>query len=82
MNVFPQVLVNVRVENSKKSIIDTDAEIKAEIDRCTDILGTNGRVLIRASGTEPLVRVMLEGQNVDEIQKMADKIANTIKEKL
>ena len=82
MNVFPQVLVNVRVENSKKSIIDTDAEIKAEIDRCTDILGTNGRVLIRASGTEPLVRVMLEGQNIDEIQQMANTIADKIKEKL
>ena len=82
MEVFPQVLVNVRVENSKKGIIDTDAEIKAEIDRCAGILGANGRVLIRASGTEPLVRVMLEGQNVEEIQKMADSIANKIKEKL
>ena len=82
MEVFPQVLVNVRVENSKKGIIDTDEEIKAEIDRCATILGTNGRVLIRASGTEPLVRVMLEGQNIDEIQKMAESIANKIKEKL
>lgn len=82
MEVFPQVLVNVRVENSKKSIIDTDAEIKAEIDRCSEILGTNGRVLIRASGTEPLVRVMLEGQNVEEIQQMANAIADKIKEKL
>ena len=82
MEVFPQVLVNVRVENCKKGIIDTDAEIKAEIDRCAGILGANGRVLIRASGTEPLVRVMLEGQNVEEIQKMADSIANKIKEKL
>ena len=82
MDVFPQVLVNVRVENSKKSIIDTDEDIKAEIDRCTEILGSNGRVLIRASGTEPLVRVMLEGQNIEEIQKMADEIASRIKEKL
>ena len=82
MDVFPQVLVNVYVENSKKSIINTDADIKAEIDRCTEILGTNGRVVVRASGTEPLVRVMLEGQNVEEIQKMADEIASTIKEKL
>lgn len=82
MDVFPQVLVNVRVENSKKSIIDTDTDIKNAIDRCAEILGTNGRVLIRASGTEPLVRVMLEGQNIDEIQRMADEIANTIKEKL
>lgn len=82
MDVFPQVLVNVRVENSKKGIINTDSDIVEKINHYSEILGTNGRVLIRASGTEPLVRVMLEGQDIEQIKNMAEDIAETIRKKL
>ena len=81
MDVFPQVLVNVRVENSKKDIINTDSEIIEKIKHYSDILGANGRVMVRASGTEPLVRVMLEGQNIEQINEMAEDIAETIRKK-
>ena len=81
MDVFPQVLVNVRVENSKKGIINTDSEIVEKINHYSDILGANGRVMVRASGTEPLVRVMLEGQNIEQINEMAEDIAETIRKK-
>ena len=81
MDVFPQVLVNVRVENSKKDIINTDSEIVEKIKHYSDVLGANGRVMVRASGTEPLVRVMLEGQNIEQINEMAEDIAETIRKK-
>lgn len=82
MEVFPQVLVNVRVENHEKVIIFTDEEIKEHIQKCSEKLGTEGRVMVRPSGTEPLVRVMLEGKNIEEIQQMAEEIAQVIRSKV
>ena len=82
MEVFPQVMVNVRVENEKKSVIDSDADIRKKIEQCGETLGDSGRVMVRASGTEPLIRVMLEGQNIEEIRQMAEEIAAMIKEKV
>ncbi|MBD9097515.1 MAG: phosphoglucosamine mutase, partial [Ruminococcaceae bacterium] len=82
MEVFPQVMVNVRVENEKKTVIDSDADIRKKIEQCGEMLGDSGRVMVRASGTEPLIRVMLEGQNIEEIRQMAEQIAAMIKEKV
>ena len=81
MKELPQVLVNAKIPNSKKNIYETDEEIINEIKSMEEKLHGCGRVLIRPSGTEPLVRVMLEGENQEEIDKMAHDLANMIAEK-
>ena len=82
MKELPQVLVNAKVPNEKKNIYLEDAEIIAAIKEVEDKLNGVGRVLIRPSGTEPLVRVMLEGENQEQIDEMAHKIANLILSKI
>ncbi len=81
-NKFPQVLINVKVKNEKKSVYLEDEEIQNTIKKIENELNGNGRVVIRASGTEPLIRVMLEGQNQKGIEEKATKLANLIKIKL
>lgn len=81
MKELPQVLVNATVPNDKKNIYLIDEEIKSEIERMERLMDGKGRVLIRPSGTEPLVRVMLEGENQEEIDKLAHNLANMILEK-
>ena len=66
----------------KKNIYLEDAEIIAAIQEVEAKLNGVGRVLIRPSGTEPLVRVMLEGENQEEINEMANRIANLILSKV
>lgn len=78
MKELPQVLVNAKVPNEKKNIYLEDAEIVEEIKKIEESLNGRGRVLIRPSGTEPLVRVMLEGENQEEIDKIANNLANMI----
>ncbi|MGG7096680.1 phosphoglucosamine mutase [Clostridium sardiniense] len=78
MRELPQVLVNAKVPNDKKDIYLKDAEIIAEIERMEKLMDGKGRVLIRPSGTEPLVRVMLEGENQEEIDKLAHNLADMI----
>ena len=78
MKELPQVLVNAKVPNDKKDIYLKDAEIIAEIERMEKLMDGKGRVLIRPSGTEPLVRVMLEGENQEEIDKLAHNLADMI----
>ena len=82
MKELPQVLVNAKVPNDKKNIYLEDEEIVKEIKRIEETLDGVGRVLIRPSGTEPLVRVMLEGENQDEIDKMAHGLADLILSKI
>ncbi len=82
MEVFPQVLKNVRVSNLGKIRFDDDEEIKIAISQAEEELGDTGRVLVRVSGTEPLVRVMLEGKNLDQINRLADEIAEVVRERL
>lgn len=84
MRKFPQVMINVKVDNLGKLKLYTDEEIKNAIDRVKKEfeLKNNGRILVRASGTEPLIRVMLEGEDLDKITVLANEIANLIKEKL
>ena len=78
MKELPQVLVNAKVPNDKKDIYLKDAEIVAEIERMEKLMDGKGRVLIRPSGTEPLVRVMLEGENQEEIDKLAHNLVDMI----
>jgi len=66
---------------NKKDLYLTDDEIQDEIKKIEEALNGVGRVLIRPSGTEPLVRVMLEGENQIEIDKMAHNLANLIEKK-
>lgn len=78
---LPQVLVNARIPNDKKNIYLEDKEIMNEIKKIEDKLQGKGRVLIRPSGTEPLVRVMLEGEDQKEIDKLAHSLAELIEKK-
>ena len=82
MEELPQVLVNAKVPNDKKNIYLEDEEIVKEIKRIEEILDGKGRVLIRPSGTEPLVRVMLEGKNQEEIDSMAHGLVDLILSKI
>lgn len=81
MHELPQVLVNAKVPNDKKDIYLKDAEIADEIKKMEEKMNGSGRVLIRPSGTEPLVRVMLEGENQSEIDEMAHALAKLIEKK-
>lgn len=81
MKEMPQVLVNAKVPNDKKNIHEVDEEIAADIRNIEEKMAGSGRVLIRPSGTEPLVRVMLEGENQEEIDKIAHELAKKIEVK-
>ncbi|MBQ3127595.1 MAG: phosphoglucosamine mutase [Clostridia bacterium] len=82
MTVFPQVLINVRVSQMGKARYNNDIEIKKAIESAKRELGDSGRVLVRVSGTEPLVRVMLEGKDEEKIRILAEEIAEVVKERL
>ena len=82
IKLYPQVLVNAKVNNDKKYDFDKNEEIKAEIKKLEEEFSGNGRVLIRTSGTEPLVRVMIEGENQEYIKQKAEHLAKLIEEKL
>ena len=82
MKAYPQVLINAKVSSDKKYDFDKNPEIKAEIEKLEKEFDGNGRVLIRASGTEPLVRVMIEGEDIKYIEQKAKKIADLITTKL
>lgn len=81
IEIFPQVLINARVTDEGKKAYEKDPEIQAEIEKIEESLSGNGRVLIRPSGTEPLVRVMLEGEDEAVIRPMAEALAALISEK-
>lgn len=78
MKNLPQVLVNIKVDNSKKELYKTDENILNEIKKADQALEGRGRTLVRASGTEPLIRVMLEGENEEEINNFALNIAKAV----
>ncbi|NLB82115.1 MAG: phosphoglucosamine mutase [Clostridiaceae bacterium] len=81
MQKLPQVLVNAKVKNESKNTYLQDNEIITEIDRIEKMFSGKGRVLIRPSGTEPLIRVMIEGADYDLIAKQAKKLAMLIEQK-
>lgn len=82
MKRYPQVMENVKITADTKGKVDTDADVQAELARVNGILGNRGRILVRESGTEPLVRVMLEGEDIDEITKLCGETAAVVKKKL
>lgn len=82
IEIYPQVLKNASIKNENKKKYMLDPEIKAEIENIGELMAGDGRVLIRPSGTEPLVRVMLEGTDLDYITKLAEGLALLITKKL
>jgi len=82
LKTYPQVLVNAKVNNEKKYDYEKNDKIKEAIEKLEKEFSGNGRVLIRPSGTEPLVRVMIEGENLEQIKQEATKIAKLIEENL
>ena len=80
MQVLPQALVNAKVPNHKKEHYMEYPEIAAAIEEITNKFAGEGRVLIRPSGTEPLVRVMIEGKDKAQIQQEAEKLASLIQD--
>jgi phosphoglucosamine mutase len=76
MKTYPQILVNVRVVD--KRCIESDAAVRSAIVDAEKALQGRGRILVRASGTEPLVRIMIEGQDEAEMRRLADGIADRI----
>ena len=82
MKIYPQTLKDVMVTPEGKAAYADDAEIKGIIECVENELGSDGRVLVRLSGTEPKIRVMLEGTDLRVIEELADKIVDKIKERL
>ncbi|MCL2513291.1 MAG: phosphoglucosamine mutase [Oscillospiraceae bacterium] len=82
IEIFPQILINVRVSAYGKHRLETDGEIINAVLKAEEELGDEGRVLVRASGTEPLVRVMLEGRDSGQIERLAKDIAGVVEERL
>ena len=79
--IYPQVLVNARVKQEKKYDYFEDTEVQEEIKNIETEFSNDGRVLIRTSGTEPLVRVMIEGNDIEHITKKATELAKLIEKK-
>lgn len=78
ISLYPQVLKNAAIKEENKRKYERDAEIKKEIKRLEQLMAGEGRVLIRPSGTEPLVRVMIEGKDQKEITKLAESLARLV----
>jgi phosphoglucosamine mutase len=82
MKRFPQVMVNVPATVSMKAQLDENDAVRRVIADCEAGFGNRGRVVVRASGTEPLIRVMVEGEDDQMIAHAADRIAQTIRNEL
>lgn len=78
MEVLPQVLVNARVDNKRKNEYLSNETIKNEIEKLEAKFSGEGRILIRPSGTEPIVRVMIEGRDMKVLKKEAERLARLI----
>ena len=79
---FPQVMVNVEVAPEGKLRFYTDPQVREAVEGAKEHLGSRGRVVVRPSGTEPLLRVMAEGEDPEEIARVADSVANVLRERL
>ena len=79
VKIYPQVLKNVRVKSKPEA--QNDADVQASVQSVADSLGDTGRILVRESGTEPLIRVMVEAETMEECEKYVDAVIDVIKEK-
>ena len=78
MQMYPQLLKNVKVED--KVAVTGNARVQAEKDRISTALGEDGRILLRESGTEPVIRVMVEAQSDELCAKYVDEMVQVIRE--
>ena len=77
VEIFPQVLKNVKVKDKKAA--QDDAAVRAEVAKVTESLGDDGRILLRQSGTEPVVRVMVEAPSLEICEKYVDQVIQVMK---
>ena len=77
--MYPQVLENVRVSDKKAA--QDDVEVRVAIKEVEETLGNSGRILVRESGTEPVVRVMVEAETTEVCQEMVNKVVEVMKRK-
>ncbi len=82
MKKYPQYMINVKADAKEKSLLTTDEVIKKLILDCESDMGDAGRILIRPSGTEPLIRVMTEGQSPDLAESVCRRLAEGIEARL
>ena len=82
MTVYPQVIKNFRADGVMKSLLGVDKGVERMIEEARENLGEDGRILVRASGTEPIIRVMIEGQDKEKIETMAVEITERLEERL
>ena len=79
LHIYPQVLVNVKVKD--KAVVRADADVQEAVQKVIDTLGNTGRILVRESGTEPLIRVMVEAETEEICKKYVDEVVTVIKKK-
>ena len=79
LTIYPQVLENVRVTDKKAA--QDDADVQAAVQAVTDALGDTGRILVRESGTEPVLRVMVEAETEEICRQYVDQVVRVVKEK-
>ena len=82
MTRYPQVMVNLTISAEGKIAFYTDREIAQKLDEAKAMLGKTGRIVVRPSGTEPLIRVMVEGRDIEQINAIAADVADVIKTRL
>ena len=82
MDKYPQVLINVKVAADGKQRFFTDEDVKKAVADAEEQLGSEGRLVVRPSGTEPLLRVMVEGKDMNAIEKIAGGVAKVVQERL
>jgi len=79
---FPQTMINVPVSEKGRSLLDTSGRIKEAVRSIETELNGEGRVILRSSGTEPLIRVTLEGRDSRQVERLAQQLADTVREEL
>ena len=82
MKKYPQVSRNIKVKNEDKKEVFTNDEINNVINKSKDILKDTGRIIVRPSGTEPLIRVMIEGNDLTLINNLLEDISCVIENKI
>ena len=82
MDTYPQAMENLKVTKEERARYDGNEQVEAYIREQQELLGNGGRILVRPSGTEPLIRVMAEGKDQGEIQSLVERMAARIGELL
>jgi len=82
IKIYPQVLMNAKVNSSKKNEYISNEKITKKIEELEKEFSGNGRIIVRPSGTEPNIRVMIEGEDIDHMEKKAKELVELLEEEL